>query len=451
MRFSDTVRLAVANVRRNRTRSLLTLVGVGVGVGALLTLVSYGAALQGNAKGEFDRLELYNTLRVTSRATPFAGGIGEVAYRERGAEADTLPEIPLTDSLVEAYGRLPGVLAAYPEVAFPVKIEANERDVFANAEAVPMAFRTYETYRPTEGAFFETDRDSAVLMSPTMAERLGFVPASSAVGDSVTVVTATLDMAALSAMQGAFAFGMGTIPTRDHRHRLRVAGLLPEDGQALSAFLRVLVPQGLAERMQKLTFFSTLDLLLRRSSSGGYAAVRVQLLDADAHESVKAAVEDTGTFVTSAREQFAQLDRLFLIVDLALGIVGFIALLVATLGIANTMMMNVMERRREIGVMKAVGGDERDVVRLFLVESAILGLVGGVLGVLSGFAVMGALQFAISTYLSGRSLPDVTAFEPTLGLVAVVLATAAAVSLVAGFAPARRAARVEPVEALRGA
>ena len=451
MRASDTVRLALANVRRNRTRSLLTLVGVAVGVGALLTLVSYGAALQSSAKGEFDRMELYNTLRVTSRATPFSGGIGEVAYRSRDAATDTIPEVALTDSLIGVYGRIPGVLAAYPEVAFPVKIEANDRDVFANAEAIPMAFGSYPSYRPTEGAFFTSERDSALLMSPSMAARLGFTPASSAVGDSVTLVTATLDLAALSAMQGAFAFGMGTIPTRDHRHRLRVAGLLPEDGQAVSSFVRVLVPLGLAQTMQKLTFFSTIDLLLRRNSVGGYAAVRVQLRDADAHEAVRARVRETGAFVTSAREQFAQLDRLFLIVDMALGIVGIIALLVATLGIANTMMMNVMERRREIGVMKAVGGDERDVVRLFLVESAALGLVGGVLGVASGFAVMGLLQLAISTYLSRRSLPEVIAFDPSVGLVAVVLLMALVVSLIAGLAPARRAARVEPVEALRGA
>ena len=110
MRFADLIQLAWANVRRNRTRSLLTLVGVAVGVAALLTLLSYGQALQGNARGEFERLELYNTLRVTSRPDM----LGQMAGVSVGADEGEGegPETPLTDSLIGVFGRMPGVLAA---------------------------------------------------------------------------------------------------------------------------------------------------------------------------------------------------------------------------------------------------------------------------------------------------------------------------------------------------
>ena len=449
MRPTDLLRLAFANLLRNRTRSGLTLVGVAIGVAALLALVSYGAGLQQNARGEFDALELYNTLRVTSRPNPF-GSLGDLAFRQRPSEDDSLDEVPLTDSLVQAFQNLDGVLAAYPEVTFPAQIEAGDRVVIATVEAVPMAFGAIPSYRPETGAFFEASSDSAVLVSPTMARRLGYDGDPAAiVGDSVTLVTATLDLAALQLAARAMSMGMGTLPLREERHRMRVAGLLEEDNQALAGIFRAVVPLERAQAMRKLTFFSTLDLLVRNASAGGYAAVRVQLDDADAYPDVRAAIEEVGVFATGFRDQFQQLERLFLVMDLALGIVGFIALLVATIGIANTMMMNVMERTREIGVMKAVGGDEGDLQRLFVMESVTLGAVGGVLGLVAGWALTRLIGYGVNAYLYSKGLPRLDVFHATPLMALAILAIAVGVSLVAGFAPARKAARVEPMEALR--
>lgn len=449
MRFADLARLAAGNLLRNRARTLLTLAGVAVGVGALLTLIGYGAGLQNNARGEFERLELYNTLRVTSRPDPL-GGAGEIAFQTRTAERDTVREVPLTDSLVARIADLPGVLAAYPEVVFPVQVRTQSREVIANAEAVPQAFERIAAYRPADGAFFASPADTAVIMSASMAERLGFSPPASAVGDTVELVSATLDLGALRASAAAFGMGLTTLPFREQTYRVRVAGLLDDDGQQVSSFFRILLPMGFARSMEKITFFSTLDLLMRRSqAAGGYAAVRVQLGDPQAHTAVVDSLDAAGVYASSLRDQFAQLERLFTLMDLALGIVGLIALVVATLGIANTMLMSVMERRREIGVMKAVGGDEGLLQRLFLTESALVGLIGGAAGVALGYAGMGLIQFAVGTYLDARSLPAIPVFYTTAGMVAAVLGVALLVSLLAGWIPARRAARVEPVEALR--
>jgi putative ABC transport system permease protein len=191
--------------------------------------------------------------------------------------------------------------------------------------------------------------------------------------------------------------------------------------------------------------------MLRDGNADGYAAARVQLASSDAYERVRREVEQTGAFVTSFREQFGQLERLFLIMDLAFGIIGFIALLVATLGIANTMMMNVMERRREIGVMKAVGGDERDLQRLFIAESVALGLLGGVLGLVLARGITSLIQFGVDVYVQRLGLPRFDLFQAPVWLSLAIVGVAVLVSLLAGLAPARRAARVEPIEALRAA
>lgn len=449
MRFADLVRLARQNLLRNRTRSLLTLTGVAVGVAALLALLSYGRALQANARGEFEALELYQTLRVTSLPSPFSG-LGDVVSRTQEVSDTTRPEVPLTDSLMAVIGQTPGVLVAYPEVFFPAKLVANGKEAIANMEAIPQSFARFPAYAPTAGRFFASSNEQGLLMAPAMARRLGYERPEDALGDSVQVVTLSLNLAALQTMAGAIGMGMTTLPFVDHTYPMAVVGLLPEDGQPVASFGRALLPQQRAQSLQKVTFFSTIDLLTRRSgAAGGYSAVRVQVDKGADFPAVRAAIERHGVYASAFRDQFAQLDRLFLIVDMALGIVGVIALLVATLGIANTMTMNVIERRREIGVMKAVGGEERDIQRVFVAESALLGFAGGLAGLLGGALVMGLLQLAISAYLSSRGLPSVRAFAPSVGMGFAIVGVAILVSLVAGWAPARRAARIEPVEALR--
>ncbi|MDX1546333.1 MAG: FtsX-like permease family protein [Rhodothermales bacterium] len=450
MRFADLLRLGLANLRRNRTRSLLTLAGVMIGVAALLALLAHGAAIKRTARSEFERLELYNTLRLTSRPSPFSALTDLSARTLPLDDEDNRPPVPITDSLLTALARLDGVLAAYPEVVFPVEIKANGRSVAAQAEAVPPAFAAIPSYRPAEGTFFRAATDSALLLGASMARRLGFDDPTRAVGATVTLETVALDLGALQRMGPAIAFGLTSLPLNHYDQPMRVAGLLPEDGQPISGFFRVVLPLERARTLRKLTFFSTIDLILRDSyTDEGYPAARVQLATPDAYAPVRAAIEAEGVYVTSFREQFGQVERLFFIMDLALGIIGTIALLVATLGITNTMMMNVMERRREIGVMKAVGGVEGDLQRLFLVESGTLGLVGGVLGLLAGWGLTAVIQFIVDVYLGRLGVPEVAVFYQPPGLWLAILGGAVLVSVLAGLAPARRAARTEPIAALR--
>jgi putative ABC transport system permease protein len=449
MLLKDLIRLAWANLLRNRTRSLMTLIGVMIGVAAMLSLLSYGAGLQHNARNEFNALELYNTLRVTSSPNPL-DALGNPPASGHTSWLDTLPAVSLDDSLIREIEQIEGVLVAYPELNFPVELKANDREVVATAQAVPLVFGQLPSYRPSKGSFFQSLADSALLLSPSMAARLGFDPPADAVGRTVIVTTASLDIRALRIAAQAITMGVGTLPVRKNRYPVRVAGLLQEDDRAFTGFFRVLLPLDYARKLQKITFFSTLDLLLQSSNTGGYGAVRVQLTDIEAYAPVRRAIEAKGVYVTSFREQFNQLERLFLMMDLALGIIGFIALLVATIGIANTMMMNVIERYREIGIMKAVGGDESDLQRLFILESLTLGLLGGLSGLAVGWTITAAMNLAINRYLSGLGVPYLDVFHSPLWMELGILAVATLVSLLAGLAPARKAARIEPIEALRG-
>lgn len=449
MRFPDLLRLAWDNLRRNRTRSLLTGGGVAVGVAALLALLAYGAGLQQNAQREFDALELYNTLRVTSNRIPFLNGATAAALVPDSVRAPG-EQVPLTDSLVQRMDRLDGVLAAFPEVTFPAKLRTRRTQTVVSAEAVPMEFQHLEAYRPEAGTFFQGGNDNGLLISRSMAQRLGYPSPDAAVGDTVRLVTASINFQKLRSVSTLFSSGINALPMGQRPYPVVIRGVLSDVQQPISGLTRVLVPLDYATGLRKVSFFSTLDLLFRNAETrSGYSAVRVHVADRSDRAAVQQRIEQMGVYVASFEEQFGRIEQLFVVLDLALGIIGIIALLVATLGMANTVTMNVRERVSEIGIMMALGGAASDLQRLFVAESAMLGGLGATAGLLGGGTLVLVLDWGVNQYLRTVGVPPFTVFALTPWMVAAIFGGAVLVCLLAGVVPARRAARVEPASALR--
>jgi putative ABC transport system permease protein len=157
-----------------------------------------------------------------------------------------------------------------------------------------------------------------------------------------------------------------------------------------------------------------------------------------------------GFEVESLKTILDMVNRIMIVLQTMLGSVGGLALLVASIGIANTMVMAVYERTREIGVLKAIGASPGDIRALFVTEAALIGLLGGVAGVIGGWLLGLGLNAGILAILRWQEIPvEGTFFVVTAWLVALALAFATVVGLLAGLYPAARAARLDPVEALR--
>jgi putative ABC transport system permease protein len=122
---------------------------------------------------------------------------------------------------------------------------------------------------------------------------------------------------------------------------------------------------------------------------------------------------------------------------------------VSSLGIINTMVMSILERTREIGIMKAIGGSDRDVRGIFMVEAGTIGLIGGVAGIILGWAVGRLINFGANIYITRQGGTEGNLFSLPWWLIGGALAFALFVSLIAGSFPARRAARLDPIQALR--
>jgi len=185
------------------------------------------------------------------------------------------------------------------------------------------------------------------------------------------------------------------------------------------------------------------------NANRNYASLTVRVKSPKQVEAVEATIKSMGFATFSLLDTTRNLRLFFTVFDLLLGIFGSLALAVATLGIVNTLVMAILERRREIGVFKALGADDRDVKRLFFAETGVMGLVGGVFGVFLGWLIGRALTFGTNVYLARQSLPAVDISAVPVWLALGAIAFAVIVSLIAGLYPASRAARLNPVEALR--
>ena len=167
------------------------------------------------------------------------------------------------------------------------------------------------------------------------------------------------------------------------------------------------------------------------------------------YKSIRDSVEAMGFRTFSFAAEFEQIQKMFLYFDLALGVIGLIALITASLGIVNTMVMSITERRKEIGVLKSLGADERDIRWLFLVESGVIGMIGTVMGIFSGWVITRIVSAIAQGYMRREGIPEMELFSLPPWLILIALGVGIGVSVLAGFYPAARAARVDPVEALR--
>src|SRR5260221_12927643 len=156
-----------------------------------------------------------------------------------------------------------------------------------------------------------------------------------------------------------------------------------------------------------------------------------------------------GFSVFSLNDALQGAKRAFIILDIVLRLIGAIALAVSSLGIVTAMVMSILERTREIGIMKAIGGSDGDIRRIFLIEASAIGLLGGLAGVVLGWVVGRAINFGANIYIENQGGTPGNLFPLPWRLIGGAIGFSIVVSLVAGSYPASRAARLDPIQALR--
>ncbi len=217
-------------------------------------------------------------------------------------------------------------------------------------------------------------------------------------------------------------------------------------GGSVSALM---IPLAKARAIDAVQVTNAQSLLRRSTEPRAYGSLTVKVTAAQRTQDVEDRIKALGFSAFSINDALQGAKRAFLILDIVLSLIGSIALAVSSLGIMNTMVMSILERTREIGIMKAIGGSDGDIRRIFLIEASAIGLLGGAAGVVLGWVVGRVVNFGANVYIQNQGGTPGDLFSMPFWLIGGAIGFSVMVSLLAGSYPARRAARLDPIQALR--
>jgi ABC-type lipoprotein release transport system permease subunit len=487
MSFLDILQLALRNLRQAKLRAFLTTMGVIVGVAVIVTMVSFGLGLQRNMLARFKALDLFNEINVFGRSLSNLASAGLDRSDRRGRFRPVKdPTRILDDAAIDEISKIPGVAYVEPNITLWIFMRANGRVLMTTGAgaSVPNSSSRFQEF--LKGKMISSPTADEAVVSERFARDFGFQKPEDAVGQTVEFLSPederksnkkTGSDTAKSEDEGPSNF-FG-IPLDDDEadqpkssgvatRAFRIVGVMNteiKEGPGQGGFRGLLPPASLyiplpAARDWSLEHrgpMSKVALALARGSGQlsdeqveGYDSAIIRVTNPALLTDVRKHLTDGGFGSFSIVDQLDQIRTVFLILDSVLGLLGGISLLVASFGIANTMIMSILERTREIGIMKAIGAEDREIKLIFFVEAAVIGVTGGILGTLLAWAidaVANRLAYRFILKPQGASFIDFFSLPPYLSGGAILFALV--VSIIAALYPAARAARIDPVKALR--
>ncbi len=469
MKIPDLTELALRNLRESLLRNSLTTIGISVGVASLVAMLSLGIGLQQFASRRLVKSGLFDTVIVTSRRD--LRGMGRNRDEERNAPTPGESRV-LDESARKEIEHLPNVLEAYPDIRFATELRYEDKPHLTMISALPESAKSNDAFEGMQGSFFSSDTAPEVILQKTFAEELlGKTPARG--GDEPNVadlakpllgkeLTMRYAQRAPSPAQASpssanktnstdsdLAGAAYSVISREQKLTIvAIADLDPESMRGPTR-ARVFLPLKLAESLHVMQPTDLREISRAAGDQPLYSSVSVRVKDPAQVQVVEDAIKKMGFGTFSILDATRSLRQFFAVLDLFLGIFGSLALAVASIGIVNTLVMAILERRREIGIMKAIGASDGDVKKLFFAEAGAMGILGGIVGVALGWSIGQVINLGTNVYLKRQSLPPEHFWAVPWWLVGGAIGFAFLVSLVSGLYPAGRAAKLDPVQALR--
>jgi ABC-type antimicrobial peptide transport system permease subunit len=466
MKIPDLTELALRNLRESLLRNSLTTIGISVGVASLVAMLSLGIGLQQMASRRLEKSGLFDTVFVTSRRD--LRGMG----REEERNGPTPGESRVLDEAArQEIEKLSNVSEAFPDIRFITELRYEDKPHLTMISALPPSAKGNDAFEGMQGSFFTSDTAAEAVLQKSFAEEiLGKTPALGAPEPSVAELAKpllgkelTMNYAQRAAAPAA------TVPLRpsetssdgsvagaaysviSREQKLKIVGVADLDPESMRGPTRakVFLPLKLAESLHVMQPTDLREISRATNEQPVYSSISVRVKNPAKVQTVEDAIKKMGFSTFSILDASRGLRQFFGVLYAFLGIFGSLALVVASVGIVNTLVMAILERRREIGIMKAIGASDGDVKRLFFAEAGAMGILGGVIGVALGWAIGQVINVGTNVYLKSQSLPPEHFWAVPLWLVVFAIGFAFLLSLVSGLYPAARAAKLDPVQALR--
>ena len=461
MKLRDLTELAARNLREAVLRNSLTTLGIAVGVASLVAMLSLGVGLQELASTRLSRSGLFDAVFVTTQANLRAFGGPPRPMAER---TSTQPARRLDDDARQQLAQIKNVVEVYPEVRFPTEVQFEGKPFMTTVAGIPASARRDGAFDEMKGNFFAGPEANEAILQIEFARDLAkqtdsllgkdlvlrYAEKEPLPADAPPENAAHKSAANRSDADDAPASGGFSLVPRELK--LRIIGVVetePATGFGGFGRGRLLIPLQIAQNLRIAQPTDMREMLRGNTGKPSYETLTVRVSSPKVVQSVEDTIKGMGFGTFSILDATKNMMLFFTVFDSLLLIFGSLALTVASLGIVNTLVMAILERRREIGILKALGAADRDVRRLFFVEAGAMGLLGGVLGVALGWLIGRALTIGTNAYLKRQELPAIDISSIHWWMVALAVGVSFFVSLAAGMYPASRAARLNPVEALR--
>jgi putative ABC transport system permease protein len=403
MNLAILIRLAMQSILKNRTRAMLTMLGIVIGVAAVIVMVAVGYGARSRIREQINNLGT-NMIVIT----PGASSTGGVSQGAQAFATLTLEDAEKIRSQSQTVVAVSPVIVGRSQVIAP---GGNWRTAINGVDTDYQVIRDWQT---DSGAFFGTEdvraARSVAVLGRTVAQRI--FAGSDPVGQEIQI-------AAL---------------------RFKVTGVLAPKGQTASGSDSddvILVPYTTAAT--RLTGRPRIPQILASAASAGDIPAAQEEISTLLRESHHISGDEDDDFTVRNQTDLATAaESSTRVMTLLMAAIASISLLVGGIGIMNIMLVSVTERTREIGIRLAIGARGSDVLIQFLVESIVMGILGGVVGLAFGF-------------VSAKVLAHFTGWETVISPLVMIVAVgfSGAVGVFFGFYPARKAAALNPIEALR--
>jgi len=404
----------ISSLRSNRMRTGLTMLGIVIGVAAVISMLSIGQGAQNSITSSINSIGTNLLYLSAGTRARFAGGGG--FNFNRNVKSLTMAD---AQALMDPY-QAPAIKTVAPLLDGNVTVAANGQTTTTTVYGVTAPYFSIRNETVSEGALFNDQQ----------------------VNTHARVVIIGIDVA--TTLWGQTT-GLTGQTLRINGQTFTISGILTSKGGSSfgSADNQIIIPLTTARDRVILRPGNNVDSIYIQATSAGTTSEASTQISAIMRLRHRVAVGKEDFTVTNQADLLSTASSITGILSAFLGGIAAISLLVGGIGIMNIMLVSVAERTREIGLRKAVGARNRDILTQFLAESSFLSLLGGLLGIVLGWLIS-VIIGKVATAL-GNSL------NPAVSLNAILLATlfSVAVGLFFGIYPARRAAGLEPVEALR--
>ena len=383
------VRMAISNLKFKRFRTIITILGIVIGIGSIFLLVSFGIGLQQLVQGQIIGNASINTVDVTPSNSKL---------------------LKLTSDKLEQIHAIAGVTDVSGVFIGASKVSINGASADLVAYGIDPLYMKLSNISLTTGRAVKDDAPDEIVVNSSFLASAGMTDPSAAINKEVDL---TLTSAAGKANK-----------TKQHIVGVVDTGVGSEGFVATETF--------------------------KRAGIDTYTQAKVVVDDRGNIAAVRRSIESLGYETTSPVDTLDQVNQVFRFLNIILIGLGSVGMVIAVLGMLNTLTVSLLERTKEIALMIALGARPKDMRRLFVVEAVVLSLIGAVIGIVVAMLLGLVVDAVLNQYANGRGIVDhFTLFANPPLLIIGVLLFMVLIGVLVSFVPARRAARINPIEALR--